>query len=131
MGKFIVRLTNEFSAISGAARRFRAGLEIPVGGEVEADLDKEQLAELHEDQYVTVHDAKTGKVVTPKDTTVQPLAISTEAENAQAAVIKPAETIVEDVKAANDAAAPSSEVLANQEAQAKLDAKAAKADKKA
>jgi hypothetical protein len=126
MGKFIVRLTNEFSAISGAARRFRAGLEIPVGGEIEADLDKEQLAELHEDQYVTVHDAKTGKVVTQKDTTVQPLAISTEAENAQAADVKPAETIVEDVKAANDAAAPSSEVLANQEAQAKLDAKAAK-----
>jgi hypothetical protein len=131
MGKFIVRLTNEFSAISGAARRFRAGLEIPVGGEVEADLDKDQLAELHDDKYVTVHNAKTGEIITVKDTTVQPLPISTEAENAQAADQKPAETIVEDVKAANDAAAPSSEVLANQEAQTKLDAKVAKADKQA
>lgn len=98
MGKFLVRLTNEFSAISGAARRFRAGLEIPVGGEVEADLDKDQLKELHEDQYVTVHEAKTGKLIVPEGAPDAP-AISTEGENARTADETADQNIVEDIKA--------------------------------
>lgn len=63
MSKFIVRLTNEFSAISGALMRRRAGIEVPVEGGITADLTDDQIKEINDDQYLTLHDPKTGALV--------------------------------------------------------------------
>jgi len=62
MSKFIVRLTNEFSSITGASSRSRAGISVPVGGEgITVDLTDEQFKEIRDDQYLTLTPVKEAK----------------------------------------------------------------------
>lgn len=53
-----VRVTNEFRATT-SANRLTAGLSVPQDGDgLVAELTNDQLAELNDDQYVTVEPAK-------------------------------------------------------------------------
>ncbi len=55
MAKYNVRVTNEFSSITTAQFRPRAGIQVPVGGEGwTGELSDAQLKEIEDDQYLVL-----------------------------------------------------------------------------